>query len=68
MPMEQEKEISGAWWILPIFLTLVGGLICYFVLRNRNEKKARNMLYLGIALLIPHSIALYLGSVDMPPP
>ncbi|RNJ76012.1 MAG: hypothetical protein EB828_03735 [Nitrosopumilus sp. D6] len=66
--MAQEEKISRIWWILPIFLTLVGGLICYFALRDRNEKKARNMLYLGIALLVPHLIMLYLGSANMPPP
>lgn len=62
MSVDHEKGISGAWWLLPIFLTLVGGLICYFVLRDRSEKKARNMLYLGIILGVPHIIMFYIGS------
>ena len=38
--------------MLPIFLSIVGGLIAYFILRNDDPKKAKNCLYLGGALLI----------------
>ncbi|MFB5611577.1 MAG: hypothetical protein ACE5RT_07210, partial [Nitrosopumilaceae archaeon] len=40
------------WFLLPIFLGIIGGIIAFFVLRNDDPKKAKNCLYLGIALMI----------------
>ncbi len=48
--MQQEEKVSGAWWLLPIFLNWVGGVICWFVLKDRNRRTARNMLILGLVL------------------
>jgi len=48
--MYVEKPRSGAWYLLPIFLNVVGGVIAYFVLKHDDPPKARNCLYLGIAL------------------
>jgi uncharacterized membrane protein YeaQ/YmgE (transglycosylase-associated protein family) len=50
--MHPEKPRSNAWFLLPIFLGLIGGIIAYFVLRNDDQKKAKNCLYLGIVLAI----------------
>ncbi len=48
--MYPEKPRSNWWFLLPIFLGLIGGVIAYFVLRHDDPKKAKNCLYLGIAL------------------
>ena len=48
--MQPEKPRSNIWFLLPIFLGLIGGIIAYFVLRNDDPKKAKNCLYLGIIL------------------
>ena len=48
--MYPEKLRSNWWFLLPIFLGLIGAVIAYFVLRHDDPKKARNCLYLGIAL------------------
>lgn len=48
--MYPEKERSNWWFLLPIFLGLIGGIIAYFVLRRDDPRKAKNCLYLGIAL------------------
>ncbi|CAI9831832.1 MAG: hypothetical protein MPI95_03455 [Nitrosopumilus sp.] len=53
MTQSPPENVSRAYWILPILLTVMGGLICYFVLRDRNHRKAKNMLYLGIVLTFP---------------
>lgn len=45
-----KKGRSGAWYLLPIFLTIIGGVIAYFVIKDEDPKKAKNCLYLGIAL------------------
>ena len=35
---------------MPIFVGIIGGVIAYFVLRHDDLPKAKNCLYLGIAL------------------
>ena len=50
--MYPEKRRSNLWFLLPIFLGLIGGIIAYFVLRQDDPKKAKNCLYLGIILAI----------------
>ena len=47
-----EKRRSNAWFLLPIFFSWIGGLIAYFILRQDDPSKAKNCLYLGIALTI----------------
>ncbi len=43
---------SNWWFLLPILMAIVGGVIAYFVLRHDDPKKARNCLYLGIVLTV----------------
>jgi len=50
--MNPERPRSNFWFLLPIFLGLIGGIIAYFVLRQDDPKKAKNCLYLGIVLAI----------------
>ena len=47
-----EKPRSNAWFLLPIFLGLIGGIIAFFILRHDDPRKAKNCLYLGIVLMI----------------
>lgn len=41
---------SNWWFLLPILLSAIGGVIAYFALRNDDRQKAKNCLYLGLAL------------------
>lgn len=50
--MYENRPRSSLWFLLPIFLGLIGGVIAYFVLRNDDPNKARNCLYLGIVLAV----------------
>ncbi len=50
--MYPEKQKSNWWFLLPIFLGLVGGIIAYFVLRRDDPRKAKNCMYLGIVLAV----------------
>ncbi len=50
--MHPERERSNWWFLLPILLGLIGGVIAYFVLRHDDPKKAKNCLYLGIVLAV----------------
>ena len=50
--MYPERPRSNWWFLLPIFMGLIGGIIAYFVLRNDDPRKAKNCLYLGIVLAV----------------
>jgi uncharacterized membrane protein (UPF0136 family) len=47
-----EKSPSKAWYVLPILLAIIGGLIIYFVLRSKDPRMARNGLLLGILVFM----------------
>jgi len=47
-PLEPKKPVSAAWWLLPIFLAWIGGLIGYFVLKDRNRSTATHILIFGV--------------------
>jgi FtsH-binding integral membrane protein len=66
------KKASGWWFLLPIFLTFVGGLIMYFALRNKDRQMAKNGLKLGVIMFVvgvvvsffvpfPYSLMLIIG-------
>ena len=46
-----EKQRSNAWFLLPIFFGVIGGIIAFFILRHNDPRKAKNCLYLGLALM-----------------
>ena len=51
--MSNEKRTrSNAWFLLPIFFGIIGGIIAFFILRQDDPHKAKNCLYLGIAFMI----------------
>ena len=47
-----QKGPSKAWYLFPIFIRIIGGLIMYFALTNRDAKMAKKRLLLSIHLLI----------------
>ena len=49
--MEQRKR-SAAWYLLPIFLGFIGGIIGYFAVRHDDPRLAKRLLYVGIAMLV----------------
>ena len=48
--MQPQKPRSNMWYLLPIFVGLIGGIIAYWVLRHDDPAKAKNCLYIGIVL------------------
>jgi hypothetical protein len=57
------RSPSLLWYLLPIFLLLVGGMMGFVVLRNRDPGMARNMLILGIVTTLLASYMLGFGFV-----
>ncbi|MGD1054830.1 MAG: zinc ribbon domain-containing protein [Nitrososphaerales archaeon] len=48
-PIPRPNEpVSGLWWLVPFFFAWIGGLIAYFVLKDRNRETAEHMLIFGI--------------------
>ena len=56
------KKPSAAWYLMPIFLGLIGGLIMYFVLKDENRDMAKKGIILGFILTV---ISAILGSLIM---
>lgn len=42
---------SKSWYVLPIFLGLIGGLIAYVVIRHDDPRKAKNCLWIGLIII-----------------
>ena len=48
--MYEERTRSSWWYLLPIFIGVLGGIIAYFAIRRDDPRKAKKCLYLGLAL------------------
>jgi uncharacterized membrane protein len=48
--MDDGSTRSNWWYLVPIFLGIIGGIIAYFALRSDDHQKARKCLYLGLIL------------------
>ena len=55
----QTPKIRSKWWyLLPVFLGLIGGVISWFALKSFDRKLAKNCLILGIILVVIEIIIL----------
>lgn len=52
------KRRSSLWFLLPIFFSVIGGVIAYFIIKDDDPRKAKNCLFLGI-ILTAISIAIF---------
>lgn len=43
---------SNWWYLAPIFLGIIGGLIAYFVLKNDDAKLAKKCLIVGVIMFV----------------
>ena len=50
----QSRESSGttsaAWWLLPITMAWIGGLVAYLVVKDSDERKAKRLVIGGLAV------------------
>ena len=46
------EKPSKAWYLLPIFLGFIGGLIAFFAIKDKDGKMAKNGLVLGILMWV----------------
>ena len=59
MVEQDNKKISWKWFLWPIFLSIIGGMIGYYMLLDRDKQKAKGVLYVGIVVLILEIIGYY---------
>lgn len=50
--MSEQRTRSKAWYILPIFIGIIGGIIAYFAVKTDDPKLGKNYLIVGIAVLV----------------
>ena len=46
------EKSSAAWWLMPIFLAWLGGLLAWVVLRESDRSKANKLFWTGIGLTV----------------
>ena len=51
-PSGQPQKISFVWWLVPFFLSIIGGIIAYFGVRKKNPTTARNLLIFGVVWFV----------------
>ena len=54
------RQVSAAWWLLPILLGWLGGVIAWLVNREVDPEKARLMLIVGIVISVTGFVLLVL--------
>ena len=47
-----QKSRSNAWYLLPIFVGMIGGIIAYLMIRKDDPHKAKNCIYIGIVMMV----------------
>jgi len=61
MTSEEYEKSSRLWYLAPIFLGIIGGLVAYLMLKKINPKLAKRCLIVGILItIIPFIIGIYL--------
>ncbi len=48
VPATEPRRVNGAWWLLPIFIGLLGGLVAWAVNKDIDPRTARLMLVVGV--------------------
>jgi hypothetical protein len=46
--LAEEREVTNWWYLFAALLGILGGVISYFLTKERDPRKAKNFLYVGI--------------------
>ena len=50
--MSEIKSRSKAWYILPILMGIIGGLIAYFAIRKDDPHLGKNCFIVGVVMFV----------------
>jgi hypothetical protein len=53
---ETINKPSKLWYLLPILLGIIGGIVGYIAIKDKDRKMAKNLLIIGVAILIIQTI------------
>jgi hypothetical protein len=60
--MSEPRTRSKAWYILPILMGIIGGIIAYFIVKRDDPKLGKNCLKVGIIVFVINlSIGVVIG-------
>ena len=45
-----EKSRSSMWYLLPILVGMIGGIIAYLAIIKDDPRKAKNCIYIGLVM------------------
>ena len=45
-----ERKRSWVWFLFPVFVQVIGGIIAYYALKPDEPRMAKDCLYIGIVL------------------
>lgn len=53
-PWQPTQHVSAAWYLVPLFFGIIGGIIAWAVTKDKDPKRARNLLIFGLVwTLVP---------------
>ena len=47
-----EISRSSMWYLLPILVGMIGGIIAYLAIRKDDPRKAKNCIYIGLVMVL----------------
>lgn len=53
------KKDERLGYLVPIIFSIVGGLVTFLLLRNKNKKLAERLLYLGVFVVLIQTIEIW---------
>ena len=60
--MSEPRTRSKAWYILPVFMGIIGGIIAYFAVKRDDPKLGSNCLKVGIVMFVINlSVGFFMG-------
>lgn len=62
------RKRSVLWYLLPIFLGVIGGVIGYFAIRRDDPIMAKRILILGVIIFAIGLLITLMTPVDVPLP
>ncbi|HVH14783.1 MAG TPA: hypothetical protein VNA15_03575 [Candidatus Angelobacter sp.] len=56
-PWKPAQQVSAARYLVPLFFGILGGMIAWTVNKDKDPKRARNLLIFGLVwTVVPHHI------------
>ena len=62
-PHRDAKVPSGLWWLAPVLLAFIGGLLAWFMNKSKEPGKAKAMLWTGIGLTAVYAVAVFVFAI-----